>query len=85
MCSPLPAVDSKSLTKISHMFFVNDKSKFSIDQNVDKFGDSFARDVSLEELRKVRLHNFQPQIRIADKGPRSSTQCPVNPIQPPQP
>ena len=46
------------------MFFVTEKSKFDIDQNVDKFGDSFARDVSLEELRKVRHHHSsEPQIK----------------------
>lgn len=45
------------------MFFVTEKSKFDIDQNVDKFGDSFARDVGLEELRQVRDHFCEPQIR----------------------
>lgn len=49
------------------MFFVNETSKFDIDQNVDKFGDSFTRDVSLEELSKVRSHDLQPQIRISNR------------------
>lgn len=59
-------VDNKPLIRNSHMFFVNEKSKFDFDQNVDKFGDSFARDVNVEELRKVRSHHIQPQIRISD-------------------
>ena len=40
------------------MFFTLDEDKEDIEHNVDKYGDSFARDVTIEELRTVSLTNF---------------------------
>lgn len=60
-------MDNTPLTRNSHMFFATEKSNFEVDQNVDKFGDSFARDVSVEELRKVRSYDIHLPIGISDK------------------
>lgn len=35
------------------MFFTKDDEKETIAQNVDPFGDSYARDTSVEELKEV--------------------------------
>jgi len=35
------------------MFFTKDDEKEAIAQNIDAFGDSYARDTSVEELREV--------------------------------
>lgn len=51
-------LENKFLTTNSHMFFMNDRSKLDVDQNVDEFGDSFARDIDIEELRKVKSHSL---------------------------
>ena len=37
------------------MFFTLDENKEDIEQNVDENGDSFARDVTTEELQAVSL------------------------------
>lgn len=37
------------------MFFIKDDEKEVISQNVDPFGDSYARDTSVEELREVSM------------------------------
>lgn len=66
MCSPVPVVHSEPLRTNSHLFFVTEKSKFDVDQSVDKYGDSFARDVSVEELRTVRIHNIHLKLRVSD-------------------
>ncbi|KAJ9231272.1 hypothetical protein DTO166G5_6894 [Paecilomyces variotii] len=36
-----------------HMFFTKDDEKEAIAQNIDAFGDSYARDTSVEELREI--------------------------------
>ncbi len=42
-----------TLTQSRHMFFIKEESKSMIESNIDEYGDSFARDVSLDELREV--------------------------------
>ena len=36
------------------MFFIKDESKLVIESSIDEYGDSFARDVTIDELREVR-------------------------------
>ncbi|KAH6893431.1 hypothetical protein B0T10DRAFT_273080 [Thelonectria olida] len=40
----------------SHLFHATDALKLVAEQNTDQFGDSYARDVSLEELRELMRH-----------------------------
>ena len=68
MCFPVLVVHVEPLKTNSHLFFVTEKSKSEVDQNVDKYGDSFARDVDVEELRTVRVHNIHLRIRVSDNG-----------------
>lgn len=42
------------LTSNRHMFFVTEKSRSKFDQSIDGYGDSFARDVDVDELRQVK-------------------------------
>jgi hypothetical protein len=37
------------------MFFMKEGSRARIEKNVDEFGDSFARDLTVAELKTVRL------------------------------
>lgn len=41
------------LISCSHMFFTREESKASIEENTDEYGDSYARDVTVEELEEV--------------------------------
>jgi DNA ligase-4 len=36
-----------------HMFFIKDDQQDEIEDNVDKFNDSYARDTTVEELKEV--------------------------------
>lgn len=47
------AAHQVTLTPDRHMFFMKAESKSMIESNIDEYGDSFARDVSLDELREV--------------------------------
>lgn len=38
-----------------HMFFTTEDSKQKLEDGIDEYGDSFARDVSINELQEVRL------------------------------
>ena len=43
------------------MFFTKEESKGAIQDSIDVYGDSFARDISLDELSEVRctfIHLF---------------------------
>lgn len=53
------------------MFFVTDKSKPEVEQSVDKYGDSFTRDVSIDELRKVRIQKYPSQdLNFLNQSPK---------------
>lgn len=41
---------------LSHMFSTLEEFKAEIDENIDENGDSFARDVTRDELRTVCCH-----------------------------
>lgn len=56
-----------------HMFFTREDSKDLIEQNIDEYGDSFARDSSVDELRSIfdempklegafNIHHFREQL-----------------------
>lgn len=56
-----------------HMFFTKEDSRDMVEQNVDEYGDSFARDFSLDELRSIfdempklegafNVHDFRGQL-----------------------
>jgi len=56
-----------------HMFFTKEDSRDMIEQNVDEYGDSFTRDLSLDELRSIfdempklegsfDVHHFREQL-----------------------
>jgi hypothetical protein len=49
----LPVSISLTLTNSSHMFYAIDDDMEMIAANVDEYGDSYCRDVSIEALRKV--------------------------------
>lgn len=62
-----------------HMFFTKEDSKDMIDENVDEYGDSFARDISIDELRSIfdempklehsfDVHEFRDQLEEHDHG-----------------
>ena len=39
------------------MFFITEESKASLNDNVDEFADSYARDTSVEELKQVTIYS----------------------------
>ena len=41
------------------MFFIMEDREDEININADRFGDSFARDTSAEELKEVRLQSVR--------------------------
>ena len=43
------------------MFFSTEETKDDITKNVDRYGDSYTRDVSAEELKKVRSLKIPPE------------------------
>lgn len=45
---------SANNNKIRHLLFAPEELKQSAAKNVDDFGDSYTRDVSVEELKQVR-------------------------------
>lgn len=47
----------------SHMFFTKEDSKASIEENVDEYGDSYARDVTVKELDEV-MSSMIPSISL---------------------
>lgn len=38
-----------------HMFFTTQDSKIKIEDGTDEYGDSFARDIDMNEFQEVRL------------------------------
>ena len=37
------------------MFYITEESKASLNDNVDEFADSYARDTGVEELKQVKI------------------------------
>lgn len=54
----------------SHLFHATDALKYAADQNTDQFGDSYARDVSVDELREL-MHDMP---KIEDGEPFDKSQ-----------
>lgn len=50
------------------MFFTIEESKARIAESVDRFGDSFARDVTTEELKEVEPLSASIQTRHTDQS-----------------
>ena len=57
------------------MFFATAEVEPQIERAVDEYGDSFARDVDVDELKEVR--KFSATLRLVENLPaiRSSTPC----------
>ena len=66
--SPSVTYTRVALIQIRHMFFIKEESKAIIQSSIDEHGDSFARDVSLDELREVRctaMHHASQVLKYA--------------------
>ena len=59
------------------MFFITAESESRVEGAVDEYGDSFARDITVDELKDVRLFSAPFEIEIIGNSPstRSSVPC----------
>lgn len=61
----------------SHMFFIREESKASIEENIDEYGDSYARDVTVEELNEV-MSSVVPSLSLRLRRKQIFNRMPEN-------
>ena len=57
------------------MFFITAESESRVEGAVDEYGDSFARDITVDELKDVRLFSTPFEIIGNSPSTRSSVPC----------